>query len=196
MRSRLFVAFLIPALLLMALFIYQEYIGTEDGLLKEEAKIIEKHISNIQDTFGRFQKAERTNQLQNMLDLKRKLNESIFKLNSELRKCTDKYKTGIIIPFRQTEKQNRFDVKEVKLIGCRFNDEIMDIEIQLIAVAKAKNDRNDSLTADLLNKSGESLAQIKFYMTNDFTMEGKTVNMFSHTNGFKNIKSFTGLIFN
>jgi hypothetical protein len=165
------------------------------GPLKEEAGIIEKNIYRIRETNQRLKEAERADQLQSQLDLRRELDEIILKVNSALRRCSEKYMSGRNIPFRQLSKTGGFEVREVKLIGCRFNEETMDIDVHLMVTAKALGSRNNSLPAGLSNDSGKCLRKINFSLTNDYPENGKDVVLLAHTQNYNSIKNFTKVMF-
>lgn len=170
-------------------------IGEGKGLLIEEAAIIKNDVSKISELSVKLKEAEKNNRLQNQLDLKIEQNKLILKINSALRKCSEKYSSGKSVPFDQKVNKDKFDVKEVRLIGCRFNDEIMDVEIQFMATALAVDNKDSFIQAGLLDESGKYLGNIRFLMTNDYPEKGKTVQLLSHTEGLDSFKYLTKLEF-
>lgn len=174
----------------------RESAENNSGILQEEAGIIEKEIGAIHEKHTRFKEAERNGKLQKQLDLKREIDGLISRTNNSLRDCSEKENSDKSIPFRQEENRGIFEVKEVKLVGCRFNEEIMDVQIQLIAVAIAKENDNVSLNGEVLNNSNQLLKRINFNMANDFPQKGKTVHLIAHIEGSALLKYFSKIRFN
>lgn len=196
MRLKKIASILILSGILFPLSFCSENRELNYGLLKQEFNIFEKSGGLIQEKYKKLKEAELNNQLQNQLDLKRELDRLISGTNSALQKSTEMQKSGRLIPFSQNENPVVFNVSEVKLVKCHFNEEIMDFQVQLVAVAKSKEDRNNFLSARLYDSSDKLLKEIKFYMTNDYPEKGKEVLLLAHVEGVGILKHFSKIRFN
>jgi hypothetical protein len=196
MRLKKAVSILILSGILFPLSFCKESGEPNNGLLKQEFNVFEKSAGQIQDKYKKLKEAERNNQLQSQLDLKRELDALISGMNNTLTESKEKQDSGKTISFSQPENPEVFDVSEVKLIKCHFNEEIMDLQVQLVAVAKAKENKNNFLSAGLCDSSGRRLKEIKFYMTNDYPEKGKNVLLLAHVEGAGVLKYFSKIKFN
>lgn len=196
MRLKKLASILILSGILFPLSFCRENREPNNGLLKQEYNIYEKSAGLIQDKYKKLKEAERNNQLQNQLDLKRELDALISGMNKTLKESNEKLDSGKTISFSQPENPEVFNVSEVRLIKCHFNEEIMDLQVQLVAVAKSKENGNNSLSAGLFDSSDRLLKEIRFYMTNDYPEKGKSVLLLAHVEGVEVLKCFSKIRFN
>jgi hypothetical protein len=166
-----------------------------ESFLKEESSIVEKYLNQIKENKRALSEAERTNNLQNQLDLKRMQDKLILEMNSAFRQCSEKYPSGRKIFFKERQKDGDYKVLEVKLIDCSLNQATLDIEILLWAKILIENSRSTCFTARLINNLHDELAQIKFHLTDDFSEPNKVVMVVSHPNNFQSIKNFMAIEF-
>lgn len=166
-----------------------------DGPLNDEAIVVEKYWNKIIDLQDRIKKADKENQLQSQLDLNRDLNKLILELNHALRECSKQYPAGESIRFEQEAANSNYLVQDVKVLGCRLNDERMEIETFLVARINVVVNGKNTLHGALLDVANKKLIDVYFTFANDFPEINKTFNVIAHPGDFQKIKNCVKIIF-
>jgi len=193
LTAKYFVAILF--LLITAITSCKKDIKPMDGPLNDEALVVEKYWNKITDLQDRIKKTDKENQLQSQLDLNRDLNKLILELNHSLRKCSKQYPAGESIRFEQETVNANYLVQDVKVLGCRLNDEKMEIETFLIARVNVLSNGKNTLHGILFDDRNKKLADVQFSFANDFPEVNKTFNIVAHPGDFQKIKSCVKIIF-
>ncbi|MBI3124580.1 MAG: hypothetical protein HYZ10_09255 [Ignavibacteriales bacterium] len=173
----------------------KEELKAIDSPLNDEALVVDKYWSKIIDVREKIKKAERENQLQGQLDLNRNLNQLILELNHALRECSKQYPAGESIRFEQEVANSNYLVQDVKVLGCRLNDEKMEIETFLTARVMVVANGKNTLHGILLDDRNKKLADVQFTFSNDFPEVNKALNVVAHPGSFNKIKNCVKIIF-
>ncbi|MFA7420080.1 MAG: hypothetical protein WCZ90_10385 [Melioribacteraceae bacterium] len=173
----------------------KEELKSIDGPLNDEALVVEKYWNKITDLRERIKKADKENQLQSQLDLNRGLSQLILELNHSLRKCSKQYPAGESISFEQETVNANYLVQDVKVLGCRLNDEKMEVETFLMVRVNVGSVGKNALHGILFDERNKKLADVQFSFANDFPEVNKTFNIVAHPGDFFKIKNCVKIIF-
>jgi hypothetical protein len=168
--------------------------STAKSPLETESKIIALFKDSLTEVTGKIKDAELHNRLQEQLDYKRIQCDLITRLNKALDGYSKTFVEGREITFEQYDKSAAI-VRSVKLIGCRFKEEIMDVETYLLAHAEISNPSINFIRAKLINASGKSLGNFQFAFTNEYPELNKELRLFAHPGNFQSIKNFEKVVF-
>lgn len=182
-------------ILLLLLASCHKNLDETDILLNKELEIMNKYRSELDHISEKFKEAEKLNQLQNQIDLRRKLDSLIDMMNNELENCSERNPEGIKITFENQADRAKYKVFDVRTYGCRINPNSLHVETYITAKIKIENTTDNSFPASLIDNDGKKLTDIKFSFTNDYPEQCKTVTVIAHPNNFYEIKNFSKIKF-
>lgn len=168
---------------------------TTNNLLAGENIIINNYLDKILTTKNMITDAKKNNQQKLSLDLERNLEKEINELNEELSAYAEIFPDGREVPFEVRANESFYSVKNVVVLGCRFNEEEMQVETLLRAKVQNMNDTNTMVSAFLVDDGSKKMSEIKFVYTNVLPEKQQITFIYAHPGNFQKIKEFQKIFF-
>lgn len=164
-------------------------------ILFEENSVAATHMESLKLAIERDSSSAKSRLLQEKLDARMDMDRIANLLNSELKKCAQKFPEGKPVPFTQNENNSSYRVLDVRLVGCRLKHDYSDLITGFAVKIKILKNGQTGYNAFLVDETGKKLAGLVFRFKDDFPGEGKTVFLFAHTGSFSKIKKFSKVVF-